>query len=377
MADQSFKLFVGNLNYKTSDEVLKKYYSKWGEVTECWIKRDKNTQKSKGFGFIVYTQQNEADAAMDARPHVIDERTLEPHRAAPKEYAAKPESHHTCQQIFVGNMKENISEEDLRNYFGQFGNIVKIELPKERNNPSKRKPYAFVTYDDYDPVDMTCHKKYHDVKDIRLDVTKSISRQDMAELEAKYGSNRENGYGGGGRGGGRGRGRGGDRGGNRGGDRGAGRGAGRGSRGMGLGRMSGYQNDSYDDAYMGYEDPFEADGWYGRGMSRNGNGMDDGWYSDYGNDDLMGPMRGGRGRMMGGRTPYSDDMPSRGMRSMGARGSMMNGKSPRGGSNVKSEFGSRGGMGSRGSARGDGGQRSRGNSRGGRARIASSQTRWM
>jgi heterogeneous nuclear ribonucleoprotein A1/A3 len=191
----SCKLFIGNLNYKTTEEELKKFYEKYGVVENCFISREKQTKKSKGYGFVTFIKPVSVDEAMSNRPHEIDERKVEPHRAAPKEYAAKPESHHTCNEIFIGNMKESLVEEDLKEHFSQYGTIVKVELAKDRKDPTKRKPFAFIGFDDYDPVDICCHKKYHYIKGIRLDVTKSINKKDMAQLVRKYGTARENGYG--------------------------------------------------------------------------------------------------------------------------------------------------------------------------------------
>lgn len=205
----SCKLFVGNLSYKTTEDELRKFYEKYGVVENCFISREKQTKKegesrtpaeaplgrSKGYGFVTYIKSVSVDEAMSNRPHEIDERKVEPHRACPKEYAAKPESHHTCNEIFVGNLKDILGEEELKEHFSQYGNIVKIELAKDRKDPTKRKPFAFISFDDYDPVDICCHKKYHYIKGNKLDVTKSINKKDMAQLVRKYGSARENGYG--------------------------------------------------------------------------------------------------------------------------------------------------------------------------------------
>lgn len=191
----SCKLFIGNLSYKTTEEELKTFYEKFGAVENAYIARDKQTKKSRGYGFVTYMKASSVDDALAQRPHELDERKVEPHRACPKEYAAKPESHHTCCEIFVGNMIDTIEENDLKEHFSQYGTIVKIDIPKDKKDPTKRKNFAFVTFDDYDPVDQCCHKKFHYIKKHKLDVTKSINKKDMAQLLRKFGNGRENGYG--------------------------------------------------------------------------------------------------------------------------------------------------------------------------------------
>jgi len=185
--DQSCKLLVRNLSYDTTDEDLKKYYEKWGTVEDCKIMRNKETKKSRGFGIIRYVKALEVDDAMGSRPHELDGRTLEPHRGSPREYSSKPESHHTCNEIFVGGWKPEIEEEDLRDYFGQYGTIEEITIPKDKKDETKFRGFAVIKFDDYDPVDVTCYKRFHTIKNVKLQITKWINRKDMNELNRKYG----------------------------------------------------------------------------------------------------------------------------------------------------------------------------------------------
>jgi RNA recognition motif-containing protein len=58
------KLYVGNLSYKTSEENLSSYFSSYGTVTSTKIIFDRDSGKSKGFGFVEMSNDAEANAAV-------------------------------------------------------------------------------------------------------------------------------------------------------------------------------------------------------------------------------------------------------------------------------------------------------------------------
>lgn len=58
----------------------------------------------------------------------------------------------SIKKAFVGGIKEEHDEDDLKNYFSEFGNIESVDIITDKDTGKKR-GFAFVTYDDYDPVD--------------------------------------------------------------------------------------------------------------------------------------------------------------------------------------------------------------------------------
>ncbi|MCQ2375172.1 MAG: RNA-binding protein [Salinivirgaceae bacterium] len=58
-------IYVGNLNYKATEEQLKEVFSAFGEVVSSKIIVDKATKRSKGFGFVEMTDNAAAQNAID------------------------------------------------------------------------------------------------------------------------------------------------------------------------------------------------------------------------------------------------------------------------------------------------------------------------
>ena len=55
------KLYVGNLSFDTTDQELEAAFAAHGEVVSATVVRDRDTDRSRGFGFVEFAQ--EADAA--------------------------------------------------------------------------------------------------------------------------------------------------------------------------------------------------------------------------------------------------------------------------------------------------------------------------
>lgn len=64
----------------------------------------------------------------------------------------KPGAHLSVKKIFVGGIKEDTEEDQIRDYFEKYGKIECIDIMEERSTGKKR-GFCFVTFDDHDTVD--------------------------------------------------------------------------------------------------------------------------------------------------------------------------------------------------------------------------------
>ena len=57
-------IYVGNLSYDVTDEMIREAFESFGEVTSAKVIRDKYTGQSRGFGFVEMTTQSQAETAI-------------------------------------------------------------------------------------------------------------------------------------------------------------------------------------------------------------------------------------------------------------------------------------------------------------------------
>jgi RNA recognition motif-containing protein len=71
------KIFVGNLSYNTNDDSLRDAFASFGSVTEAKVILDRESGKSRGFGFVEFSTSDEADKAIaDMDGQELDGRAL-------------------------------------------------------------------------------------------------------------------------------------------------------------------------------------------------------------------------------------------------------------------------------------------------------------
>ena len=80
------KLYVGNLAYSVRDESLQTAFGEFGTVTSAKVMMDRETGRSKGFGFVEFASPAEATAAMNAlNGQPLEGRAIVVNEARPRE----------------------------------------------------------------------------------------------------------------------------------------------------------------------------------------------------------------------------------------------------------------------------------------------------
>ena len=58
------KLFIGGLSWDTTDEGLRQAFASYGDITEAKVITDRDTGRSRGFGFVTFVREEDAKTAM-------------------------------------------------------------------------------------------------------------------------------------------------------------------------------------------------------------------------------------------------------------------------------------------------------------------------
>jgi RNA recognition motif-containing protein len=78
-------IFVGNLPFTTTESDLRKLFAEYGEVESAAIINDRDSGRSRGFGFVELASDARAnDAIRDLDGTTIDDRTIKVNQAKPR-----------------------------------------------------------------------------------------------------------------------------------------------------------------------------------------------------------------------------------------------------------------------------------------------------
>lgn len=79
-------VYVGNVSWNLSDDDLKEAFSPFGEINSATIITDRNSGRSKGFGFVTFANAEDADTAIEEmHEKELDGRNIIVNEARPKE----------------------------------------------------------------------------------------------------------------------------------------------------------------------------------------------------------------------------------------------------------------------------------------------------
>ncbi len=79
------KIFVGSLPWSVTSEALREMFAQYGEITDAVVISDRETGRSKGFGFATFANAESAKAALEMDGKEVEGRTIVVNMAKPRE----------------------------------------------------------------------------------------------------------------------------------------------------------------------------------------------------------------------------------------------------------------------------------------------------
>ncbi|KAJ6798355.1 heterogeneous nuclear ribonucleoprotein 1 [Iris pallida] len=187
-AKKATRIFVARIPPSVTEPMFRSYFEAYGEITDLYMPKDQGSKGHRGIGFITFDSADSVDTIME-ESHELGGSTIVVDRATPKDeesryprrvsqggygaynayisaatrYAAlgaptlydHPSSAYGIgmyqpsrgmgKKIFVGRLPQEASADDLRQYFGRFGRIVDVYVPKDPKRTGHR-GFGFVTF---------------------------------------------------------------------------------------------------------------------------------------------------------------------------------------------------------------------------------------
>ena len=135
-------VYVGGLSWNVDNEWLKSELEVCGEVVSARVVTDRETQKSRGFGYVEFVKAESAQKALEMAGSEIDGRAIKVDLSlprAPRDGAAfgdKPKKVFNDQlsgppttTLFVGNLPFSATEDAVWTAFADFGDVSSVRRP--------------------------------------------------------------------------------------------------------------------------------------------------------------------------------------------------------------------------------------------------------
>lgn len=171
-------LIVLGLPWKTTEQELRQYFESFGEVLMAQVKKDPKTGQSKGFGFIRFSNYESQARALSKR-HLIDGRWCDVRIPNSKDGQVAELN----RKVFIGRCTEDITADDLEDYFSKFGEVTDVFIPKPF------RAFAFVTFLHPEVAQSLCGED-HIVKGASLLVSSAVPKNANANYHNRKSDSR-------------------------------------------------------------------------------------------------------------------------------------------------------------------------------------------
>lgn len=171
--DERGKLFVGGLSWETTQENLQRYFSRYGDIIDCVVMKNNETGRSRGFGFVTFSDPTNVSKVLQNGPHTLDGRTIDPKPCNPRTLQ-KPKKGGGY-KIFLGGLPSNVTETDLRTFFGRYGKVTEVVIMYDQEK-KKSRGFGFLSFEDESSVECVTNERYINLNGKQVEIKKAEPR---------------------------------------------------------------------------------------------------------------------------------------------------------------------------------------------------------
>jgi RNA-binding protein Musashi len=172
--DEKGKLFVGGLSWETTQENLQRYFSRYGEVIDCVVMKNNESGRSRGFGFVTFADPGNVNHVLQSGPHTLDGRTIDPKPCNPRTLQ-KPKKGGGYPKVFLGGLPSNVTETDLRVFFGRYGKVMEVVIMYDQEK-KKSRGFGFLSFEDEGAVERVTNEHYINLNGKQVEIKKAEPR---------------------------------------------------------------------------------------------------------------------------------------------------------------------------------------------------------
>jgi nucleolin len=147
---ESCVCFVGNLSWNLDEDSLAQVFVECGEVTSVRLITEKGTNRPKGYGYVEFSTPEAAKKALELTGQNVDGRDIRVDLSTPRPprdnnaggRAEAPKSTPSA-TLFMGNLSFDCTEDIIRDTFAEYGSIMSVRLPTDRESGHPKGYYHF------------------------------------------------------------------------------------------------------------------------------------------------------------------------------------------------------------------------------------------
>ncbi|XP_062187058.1 heterogeneous nuclear ribonucleoprotein 1-like [Phragmites australis] len=217
---ESRKLFVGGIPAAAQEAELRAHFARFGVVRTAVVMRDRETGHGRGFGFVEFEEEAAAASALgdgDRPRHFICGRLVDVKRArtrAPRDQGEQHVQHQQREQglgqghqgnqpparngtvdsgnnvnydskkVFIGGLRDNITEEEFRAYFETFGTVTDAVVIYD-SLTSRSRGFGFVTFDSEEAVSKVMQQSFHNLNGTKVEAKIAIPKDEQYYRNAR------------------------------------------------------------------------------------------------------------------------------------------------------------------------------------------------